>query len=86
MLPTLDNTGWSREGTAPVPNDRSDRPPPGGAYVIESIEYVRETPLPPNTLFDDPDELHRLLEYTKQSIESCASANGRAAKAGQRTS
>ncbi|QXJ22417.1 hypothetical protein AGRA3207_003412 [Actinomadura graeca] len=67
-----------------MPNDRSDRPPPGGAYVIESIEYVRETPLPPNTLFDDPDELDRLLEYTKQSIESCASTVGRAPGADRR--
>jgi hypothetical protein len=53
-----------------VPHDRSKQEPPSGAYVIESIEYVRDTPLPHNTLFDDPAELEAVLEYTKQSIQS----------------
>ncbi|GAA1837194.1 hypothetical protein GCM10009735_85730 [Actinomadura chokoriensis] len=50
--------------------DDSDKAPPTSSYVIDAIEYVRDAPLPPNALFDDPAELTRLLDRTRKSIES----------------
>jgi hypothetical protein len=40
-----------------------------GAYLIDSIEYIPPIKLPPNSLFDDQDELAELLDSTKTSIE-----------------
>jgi hypothetical protein len=71
MALTLANTPWNKGGTPPVSNDQEkDKSGSTSAYVIESIEYVGTTLLPANALFDDPDELDRMLSYTKKSIES----------------
>jgi hypothetical protein len=43
-----------------------------GAYLIDSIEYISPVKLPPNSLFDDPNELAELLNSAKSSIEDQA--------------
>lgn len=61
----------------PVPKDlgRTGRhQSDSGTYLVESIEYVSGTDLPPNELFDDPVALASLLAYTKSSIEERAAA------------
>ena len=45
------------------------------SYVIESTEYVRPTPLPPNALFDDLTELERMLALTEKSIKNRSQAH-----------
>jgi hypothetical protein len=40
------------------------------SYIIDSIEHVPDKILPPNPLFDDPQEQADLLRETVESIEA----------------
>lgn len=60
----------AREGASRVSGDHPHKTPSTSAYVIESIEYVPDTPLPRNSLFDNPVELGQILDCTRRSIES----------------
>jgi hypothetical protein len=66
MAIALPHRSSPREGEPAVLNPGSSE---SGAYLIESIEYIPPTVLPPNSLFDDPDEIDALLEDTRTSIE-----------------
>jgi hypothetical protein len=55
----------TKGGKPPVVRDHDN----GGAYLIDSSEYLSATELKPNSLFDDPEQLADLLRDTRISIE-----------------
>jgi len=57
-----------REGTVAVVSGSHDWISESGGYVVDSIEYVSETPLPPNEVFDDPVALAKYMNYALNTL------------------
>lgn len=69
MAATLGGPRFLGRNPLLVSDRRKGKPTSGSSYVIDPVEYVSPTPLPPNDIFDEPDVLARMLASSQKRIK-----------------